>query len=227
VIGLILVILGAALDDIGARPANHVTPKSLAQGDALMNSFIQYARENSEMLDVVLAAVGGIGYSLQAKCNSRLGKDLGDPVRATVVSSSVNFVASVPIVWFCCARLHIWPVFIASDWPRFIFAAFQSAFYITTMSVVPARMGYTTAFMCIQCGSLSASTTADALGVIGEIRPLNRWRVITICLVVAGMLLFNNGSSKSQAQEQEQGDVEEMEVLLPQEAVESGKSRSQ
>jgi len=223
VIGLFLVVLGAVLDDIREHPASHVAPRSLSQDAALVNSFFQYARQNTEIVDVALAAVVGIGYTLQAKCNSRLGKDLGDPVRATVVSSAVNCAASVPIVCFLCARLDIWPVFIAGDWPRFVFAAFQSAFYITTMTVLPARIGYTAAFMCIQCGSLCTSTVVDALGVIGEKNPVNKWRVIAMCLVVAGVWLFNLGSSGSQAHEREQGDVEELEVLMPQEAGESGK----
>jgi len=40
-----------------------------------------------------IVAISGVGYALQAKCNGELARDLGSPVRATMVSAMVFIVA--------------------------------------------------------------------------------------------------------------------------------------
>merc|ERR1712178_278063 len=66
--------------------------------------------------DIVLSAVCGIGYTLQAKCNNALAGDVGSGAGATSVSAAVNLFASVPIAWFLCTYMDRWPTFLLSDW---------------------------------------------------------------------------------------------------------------
>merc|ERR1712032_173539 len=123
-------------------------------------------------------ALAGASYALMAKCNTQLARDLGETSRAVMVCACVTVVASLPL----CATLYFWlhvkPVFLLSDWPKFVFAGLQNAFYIGSMSVLPSLQGYTVCFMAVQGGSLCASTLMDAMGIAGKEVPLtmlSRW----------------------------------------------------
>jgi len=200
-----LVLFGAALDSIKRQQsvdpqlADLESSRSLLK-DALTNLFY-----------IAMTALVGVGYTLQAKCNGRLAKDLGSPACATAVSAMVNLVASVPILWFLCNCLGKWPVFLAGDWPQFVFAALQSAFYIGTISVVPERIGYTSSFMAIQCGSLVVSSIVDSMGVLGVSSGVafNVWRVAAIHFVFAGLYLL---SSDGPAEDSYEGGQSELEI---------------
>ncbi len=54
-----------------------------------------------------------------------------------------------------------------ADLPRFAFAAFQSAFYIYTMSILPSKVGYTACVLAIHAGMVCVSAGVDAAGFIG------------------------------------------------------------
>lgn len=145
--------------------------------------------------DVLLSAVAGLGYTLQSKCNNVLSKDVGSAAGATAVSAAVNFLASLPIIWFLTARLNKWPTFLLQDWLRFAFAAFQSAFYIGSLAIVPKFIGYTTAFVAVHCGSLVASLVCDATGTLGKFIPVSTSRAIAVVLVLVGVWLFSRAAA--------------------------------
>lgn len=196
-IAVAVVLIGAALDSMHRQQSvdpelsGHEGSRSLLRG-ALTNLFY-----------IAMAAIVGVGYTLQAKCNGRLAKDLGSPARATGVSALVNLVASIPILLLLSNYLGIWPVFLVGDWIQFVFAALQSAFYIGTISVVPDRMGYTFAFMAIQCGSLVVSSIVDAVGVLGVSVAFDAWRFAAINFVFAGLFLLSGDGSVEDSEESE------------------------
>jgi hypothetical protein len=92
--------------------------------------------------------------------------------------------------------LDKWPAFTLQDWPRFVFAAFQSAFYIGSLSCVPRFTGYTTAFMAVHCGSLVTSSICDATGTLGRRIPFSVSRAIALMFVVSGVWLFSRASAE-------------------------------
>jgi len=199
VVGLILVVLATALSHIDHHHKRNV---SVAR-------YSKQGIEESSFMDVALASLVGTSYSLQAKCNNRLAQDVGHPARATIVSSAVHVAASVPVIGFL-GKLGQLPVFIVGDWPRFVFAAFQSTFFVTTMMTVPRRLGYTASTLCVKCGALLLSGVLDALGALGEKIPFNRWRIISICLVGVGVRLLSAGTPSH-----EKGERNESEMLVP------------
>jgi len=199
VVGLILVVLATALSHIDHHHKRNV---SVAR-------YSKQGIEESSFMDVALASLIGTSYSLQAKCNNRLAQDVGHPARATIVSSAVHVAASVPVIGFL-GKLGQLPVFIVGDWPRFVFAAFQSTFFVTTMMTVAQRLGYTASTLCVKCGALLLSGVLDALGALGEKIPFNRWRIISICIVGVGVWLWS-----AETPSHEQGEHNESEMLVP------------
>lgn len=210
-LGLGCVFCGILTDSQAGPHFSHHQPRLLS---AVEESFPTHVL----VRDIVLSALCGIGYTLQAKCNNTLAKDVGSGAGATSVSSAVNLFASLPIAWFLCISMNRWPTFLLSDWPRFAFGAVQSAFYIGCLSVVPSRIGYTASFMSVQLGSLLVSSIVDASGVLGNYVPFTMWRASGLTFVVVGLWLFSSQSkSPSEAlddnSERQRKDLEEKEGL--------------
>lgn len=173
----------------------HLRTRSLLASNQAHDGLEASLTSRVVIVDIVLSALSGIGYTLQSKCNNVLSKDVGSAAGATAVSAAVNALASVPICWYLCACLEKWPTFLLQDWPRFVFAAFQSAFYIGSLSLVPRFIGYTTSFMAVHCGSLVTSTMFDAAGTLGKRIPFGISRAIALMFVLAGVWLFSRATA--------------------------------
>jgi len=150
--------------------------------------------EGNPALAMVLLAgvfVTGGGYALQAKCTSRLARDVGTTFRATAINALVNTLASLPIDAVICWALGKPPALSLEDWPFWLFVGFQSAFYTGSLAALPSVLGYTAAFLILLVGKLASSTLTDALGVTGTKVPLDWLRCLCLVLVLAGTTLFS------------------------------------
>jgi len=152
----------------------------------------------------------GSGYALQAMCNGGLAEDLGHPARATVVCTVTNVLSNLPLLAAVYWGLHVMPVVSLSDWPRFLFAGVQNAFFIGSLSVLPRHLGYTLTYMCIQTSNLAASAVSDAYGLSGHLVPASFQRLASIACVVLGAGLFSAYESPSSRAGQKEITEEEM-----------------
>jgi len=156
--------------------------------------------ERNPVLATVLLAVvflSGCGFALQAKCTSRLARDVGTTFRATAFNALVNCLASLPIDAVICWGLGKPAVLSWVDWPLWLFVGFQSAFYTGSLAQLPQLLGYTASYLILLVGKLASSTATDAYGVTGLTVPLDWLRCLCLALVLAGTALFS-WSGKSQ-----------------------------
>lgn len=133
----------------------------------------------------------GVGYAVQAKCNARLARDVGNTPRAVVISALVNIVAGLPLDLFLLFGKGVRPVADWRDWPLWVFAGAQSAFYIGSLAQLPRELGYTTSYLTLLLGKLISSSFVDALGLAGKVVPFEWKRGLAIALVLVGTALFS------------------------------------
>jgi len=134
--------------------------------------------------------VSGVGFAVQAKCNARLARDVGSTARSTAISAVVAVTAGLPVDATLAWGVGVAPRFSLQDWPLWLFVGLQSAFYIGSLSRLPAHLGYTTSYLALLLGKLSSSSVTDALGVTGTRVPFDWPRGFALGLVFAGTWLF-------------------------------------
>lgn len=172
--GLGLVLVGLLLDALPAWAAGSSTGTTTA------------------VLLLLLAVFAtGIGYGLQAKCNARLSRDLGSVSRATAFSAAVNTFCCLPFAAIIYFGLGVAPTLHTADWPLWMFAGLQSAFYVGSLAQLPKVLGYTAAYVVLLAGKLVSSSVADAMGLAGQRVPFSILRGVSLLLALAGAILFS------------------------------------
>lgn len=138
-----------------------------------------------------LVAVSGIGFAIQSKCNSALAEDLGSAFRASVVSSLVHVVASVPVELYILFWCHVPVSLSVNRWYCWLAAGLQSAFYITSMAYLPKVLGFTKCYVISSVAKMVASLIIDAKGLMGQTIPVSTLRVCALIIVLMGSVVFN------------------------------------
>jgi uncharacterized membrane protein YdcZ (DUF606 family) len=173
---------------------------------------------NPVLTMVLLAGVfmTGGGYALQAKCTSRLARDVGTTFRATAINALVNTLASLPLDAVICWGLGKPAVLSWLDWPFWLFVGFQSAFYIGSLAALPSVLGYTASFLILNVGKLASSTVIDALGVTGTVVPVDWLRCLCLVFSLAGTALFSwSGPAQPRIQAKTRFATRSSPVIVP------------
>lgn len=174
IIGFAVVVMGVVLENLGALDGVEKSASVAMIVGLLSGTF-----------------AGGVGYALQAKCNSRLAHDVGSTARAVIISAVVYCICSSPILFYVRYSMNIEFVFAAQDWSLYLFSGFQSAFYTGSLALLPERLGYTTSYLVMLLGKIASSTVVDASGITGTRVPISWLRVTVIMLVFGGSVLFS------------------------------------
>jgi len=143
----------------------------------------------------------GVGYALQAKCNSRLALDVGATPRAILISAAVNVGASLPMGAGVYWGLEVPLTLDLQDWPLWLWCGFQSAFYTCSLAILPGKLGYTTSYLTLLVGKLISSSVLDALGVTGKVVLFDWLRALSLLLVFVGTAFFSGVASSRPLQQ--------------------------
>eukprot|EP00747_Dinoflagellata_sp_TGD_P049000 gnl/TRDRNA2_/TRDRNA2_145949_c1_seq1.p1 gnl/TRDRNA2_/TRDRNA2_145949_c1~~gnl/TRDRNA2_/TRDRNA2_145949_c1_seq1.p1 ORF type:complete len:340 (-),score=34.41 gnl/TRDRNA2_/TRDRNA2_145949_c1_seq1:40-1059(-) len=143
------------------------------------------------LVSFLIVAISGCGFALQSKCNTALALDVGNSARATIVSAGIYVVFSLPIqIYILCGR-HVYPRLNFAYWDYWLFAGFQSAFYIGSYAFLPKILGFTTCYVITLVAKLFTGLVIDASGLEGEIIAISFTRVIAMVIVLAGAIVYN------------------------------------
>ena len=135
-----------------------------------------------------VAVVAGALVPLQAGSNAELGRALGHPLWATLVSLAVSMMVVVPILLAVRApmpalgelgRLPVWV------W----FGGIAGAVYVSSALILVPRVGATSFIVCVIAGQLIASLLLDYHGWMNlPVREIGFARLVGVALVLTGML---------------------------------------
>lgn len=135
-----------------------------------------------------VAVVAGALVPLQAGSNAELGRALGHPLWATLVSLAVSALIVVPILVAIRAPLPVLgelgrlPVWV---W----FGGVAGVVYVSSALILVPRVGATSFIVCVVAGQLIASLLLDYFGWMNlPVREIGVGRLVGVALVLTGML---------------------------------------
>lgn len=136
------------------------------------------------------ALVVGVCYSVQAKMNKRLARDLGSSSRSALFCNVTSMLWAVPLCITLQTRgipLH----FQESKWWIWLLCGLQSAFYTYSLAELPKLIGYSVLFVLVLAGKLTTASLADTFGLFTPPRPVSVARFVSVGITVLGAVLFS------------------------------------
>ncbi|MBB6464724.1 DMT family transporter [Aminobacter carboxidus] len=136
------------------------------------------------------ALVAGAAIPFQAGANAMLGRLLGHPLWATMVSLAVSVALAVPVMLAFKVPM---PAFAAAaatgPWWVWIGGA-AGVVYVTAALLLAPKMGAASFIVAVIGGQMMASLVIDHFGLMGFVqRPASMARVAGLVLIVAGLVV--------------------------------------
>ncbi|MEN3158672.1 DMT family transporter [Alkalimonas sp. NCh-2] len=135
-----------------------------------------------------LAVIAGALVPLQAGSNAELGRALGHPIWATLISLLISMLVVIPILFAiqtpfpalgAIKHLPVWA------W----LGGVAGAIYISSALILVPRVGATSFIVCVIAGQLISSLLVDYHGWLNlPVREISIGRVLGVILVLAGVV---------------------------------------
>lgn len=141
---------------------------------------------------VFLAIASGAVLPIQAALNTKMGKAVGDPVYAALISFVVGsvglflyaLVTKVDLSQISHAGTVNWSVWTAG---------LLGAFYVAAVIILVPKIGTALTFGLVVAGQLGLSLLLDHYGLFGvPIHAINWQRIAGIIFIIGGVLLIRN-----------------------------------
>ena len=180
-----------------------------AVGIEMADSISQVKGSSSEIVFYAACAlIAGTCYSVQAKMNKRLARDLGSSARSALFCNVTSMLWAIPL----CITLQTRGIplnFQESKWWIWLLCGLQSAFYTYSLAELPKLIGYSVLFVLVlagtrgwgskvqgpasfvsvkpQCrstehleGKLTTASLADTFGLFSPPRPVSVARFVSV-----------------------------------------------
>jgi len=136
------------------------------------------------------ALVAGAAIPFQAGANAMLGRLLGHPLWATMVSLAVSVALAVPVMLAFKVPVPTFATAAASGpWWIWIGGA-AGVVYVTAALLLAPKMGAASFIVAVIGGQMMASLVIDHFGLMGFVqRPASLARVAGLVLIVVGLVV--------------------------------------
>jgi len=149
------------------------------------------------LLPLVIALLAGAAVPFQAGSNAALGRLLGHPLWATLVSLAVSVLMVIPALLVMRAPLPQVAALAQAPWWAWL-GGVAGVAYITAALMLTPRLGAAGFIVCVIAGQVVSSLLIDQWGLMGLTqRPVNSLRLAGVGLIVLGMLVVQWGTSTS------------------------------
>ena len=141
---------------------------------------------------VLLAVVAGAVLPIQAALNAKMGKAVGDPVYAALISFVVGSIGL--LVYSLITKVDLSQISNAGtvDWSVWS-AGFLGAFYVAAVIILVPKIGAALTFGLVIAGQLGLSLVMDHFGLLGlNVHTFNWQRMVGVTLIIGGVLLIRN-----------------------------------
>jgi transporter family-2 protein len=143
----------------------------------------------SKLIWFMIAFVSGAFLPIQAGLNGRLGRELHNPVYASMISFITGALAVC--IYILLTRQSItWAGLRAA--PAYVWLAGpMGAFYVTVIILAFPRIGPALTFGLVVAGQMVISILLDHLKIlVMEPHPINIWRALGVLLIVTGVVII-------------------------------------
>jgi transporter family-2 protein len=138
---------------------------------------------------IIIAFLSGAFLPLQAGLNTRLGKAIGSPVYASLISFIIGALAVLlyclltkqHVVWACMksAPLYVW------------LGGVLGAFYVTAIILAFPQIGPAMTFGLVVAGQMIISVLLDHFNIlVVQHHSINIWKLLGIVLIVSGVIII-------------------------------------
>lgn len=147
------------------------------------------------LLSMTTALIAGALLPFQSASNATLGRALGHPLWATVISLVVSLL--VVLLLMLSIRVPAPSFSQALHMPPWIWTGgIVGVFYLTANLMLAPRLGATGLIVCVMAGQMIAALTIDQFGIMGlAARPINLGRITGVMFIIVGMFLVTFFSS--------------------------------
>lgn len=141
----------------------------------------------SSLFSMLVAVLAGSAVPFQAASNAVLGKLLGHPLWATLVSLAVSAALVVPTLWLMRAPAPLTAHLAHAPWWVWT-GGIGGVIYISAALILTPRMGAASFIVCVVAGQMLSSMLIDHYGLMGLTpRPVHAGRILGVILILAGM----------------------------------------
>jgi len=139
---------------------------------------------------IFAALLAGVAVPIQTGLNTQLGKALGSPFLASLISFTAGTLAVLGVVLVNQTGLP--PLSRLSGLPWWVYTGgLFGAFFITCAILLAPRLGATTMLGLFVTGQMLASLALDHYGALGfPQHPVSWFRFIGVALVIAGVFVI-------------------------------------
>jgi transporter family-2 protein len=139
---------------------------------------------------LLTALVAGMMAPVQAGFNGKMGRAIGDPVYAALISFFVGTLGL--LAYGLVLRMDFTAVRQAAGIERWVWlAGLLGAFYVTSVIILTPRLGATLTFSLVVAGQLLMAVALDHYGLLGvPVQPISWLRILGIALITAGVVLI-------------------------------------
>jgi len=147
------------------------------------------------LLPLIIALLAGAAVPFQAGSNAALGRLLGHPLWATLVSLGVSVLMVIPALLVMRAPLPQVGALAQAPWWAW-FGGVAGVAYITAALMLTPRLGAAGFIVCVIAGQVLSSLLIDQWGLMGLAqRPVNGLRLAGVGLIVLGMFVVQWGTA--------------------------------
>ena len=138
---------------------------------------------------IILVFLAGALLPIQAGLNTRIGKEIQNPVWASFISFGVGVIAMASYVLLTKQKMNMAGI---SGVPIIYWiAGALGAFYVTVMVLAFPKLGAALTFGLIIAGQLTISLLLDHYKIlVQQQHGINIYRVIGLLLIVSGVIII-------------------------------------
>ncbi len=140
---------------------------------------------------ILVAILAGMSLPVQAVLNAKMGKALGDPIYASLIS--FVFGAISMFIYALITKVNLGAINQAANvhWPVWL-AGTMGAFYVTAVIILTPKLGAALAFSLVTAGQLGVAIILDHYGWLGMPVHIISWpRLVGILLVTVGVVIIH------------------------------------
>lgn len=136
---------------------------------------------------LILVVLAGGLVAVQSAVNARLGRDVGSPLIAALISFLVGTLVLLLAVWAIRAPMPVASTIARIPWWGWLGGVFGAFFVSLVIQAVP-RLGVAVTLSGVVAGQLAIATLLDHFGWLGvPVHRISLIRVIGILLLLAGV----------------------------------------
>ena len=139
---------------------------------------------------ILLAIVAGAVLPIQAALNGKMGKIVGDPVYAALISFIVGSIGLFAYVAATKTDLPTVSQVGQAHWSVWL-AGILGAFYVACVIILAPKLGVALTFGLVVTGQLGISLILDHFGLIGiPVREINWQKILGMAFIIAGVVII-------------------------------------